>query len=91
MTPNISAPFRNVLCETGPQRVARVVAIGRDNLLDWWATMKHATFGASFGDSGCSFASSVAFMLDNGGPTEWQRANPDLFGDTIAAWDQLAK
>ena len=75
--------------ETSEQRINRIVSIGYKNLLDWWRYEKSRSYPATFGHSGTEFASSVAYMLDNGGPSQWQLSNPDIWGDTIEAYRQI--
>lgn len=60
-----AAPFATVLYETSGERILRVASIGKARLTDWYSRFGGYTHPATYGDSGCDFAASVAYRLKN--------------------------
>ena len=61
-----NAPFRDIPYQSDADKIARVVAIGPERLVDWWERFRDYTHPGTYGDSGCEFASSVAYLLAGG-------------------------
>lgn len=61
-----AAPFKDERGEDAAAGIARVVGIGRARLLDWYSRFGGYTHPATYGQSGCEFASTVAYHLTHG-------------------------
>lgn len=60
-----AAPFRDERGEDAAEGIARVVAIGRAGLLDWYSRFGKYTSPGTYGQTGCDFAACVAYHLTN--------------------------